>query len=112
MGTFQIDFGAAKKPKIIGIDLGTTNSLGAFLDLTGPRILPGADGRNLVPSVVYYGEGGETEVGYAAVEKLRSQPERTVYSAKRLMGRGFADVRHELAHLTFGVDESESRGRI
>ena len=108
MGTFQIDFGAAKKPKIIGIDLGTTNSLGAYLDLTGPRILPGPDGQNLVPSVVYYSVGGAITVGHAAVEKLKSEPERTVYSAKRLMGRGFTDVRHEFAHLTYRVDEARS----
>ena len=50
MSTFQIDFG--DKPRIVGIDLGTTNSLVAFMDLTGPKIIPGSDGNKLVPSVV------------------------------------------------------------
>jgi Fe-S protein assembly chaperone HscA len=108
MGTFQIDFGSAKKPKIIGIDLGTTNSLGAYLDLTGPRILPGADGDNLVPSVIHYAADGQTIVGHAALEKLKTSPERTVYSAKRLMGRGLGDVQHELKHLPLKADETKS----
>ncbi len=53
--TFQIDFGAQKqrkKSRIVGIDLGTTNSLVAYLDLTAPKIIPGADGQGMVPSVV------------------------------------------------------------
>jgi Fe-S protein assembly chaperone HscA len=107
MGTFQIDFGSAKKPKIIGIDLGTTNSLGAYLDLTGPRIIPGAGGGNLVPSVIHYGAEG-AQVGHAAQEKLKTDPRRTIYSAKRLMGRALADVRDELATLPFEIDEAKS----
>jgi len=110
MGTFQIDFSSAQQPKIIGIDLGTTNSLGAYLDLTGPRIIPGADGADLVPSVVHYGADGPVTVGHAAVELLRTDPARTVYSAKRLMGRGLADVRHELGHLS--ADEAKSENVV
>ena len=108
MGTLQIDFGSARKPKIIGIDLGTTNSLGAYLDLTGPRILPGADGDNLVPSVIHYAADGAVTVGHEAVETLKTDPQHTIYSAKRLMGRGYADVRGELKHLPFAVDEAKS----
>ena len=52
MGTLQIDFGNNKQPAVVGIDLGTTNSLVAFMDLTGPRIIVGADRDRLVPSVV------------------------------------------------------------
>ena len=74
----QIDFGTTDH--VVGIDLGTTNSLVAFMDLTGPRIIPGADGDKLVPSVVSINPNGETVVGNAARELLLTQPERTVYS--------------------------------
>jgi Fe-S protein assembly chaperone HscA len=88
---------------IVGIDLGTTNSLVAFMDLTGPRIIPGADGDKLVPSVVSIAPSGEVVVGNPARELLMTQPERTVYSVKRLMGRGLADVRDELKLFPFRV---------
>ena len=86
----EIDFGAAER--VIGIDLGTTNSLAAYMDLTGPKIIPGADGDKLVPSVVSINPTGEIVVGNAARELLLTQPERTVYSVKRLMGRGLDDI--------------------
>src|SRR5882724_524758 len=95
----NIDFGTTEK--VIGIDLGTTNSLAAFLDLTAPKIIPGADGDKLVPSVVSIGESGEIIVGNAARELLITQPERTVYSVKRLMGRGVDDIQEELKLFPF-----------
>jgi len=101
MSTFQIDFG--EKPRIVGIDLGTTNSLVAFMDLTGPKIIPGADGSKLVPSVVSISEDGSVVVGNPARELLLTHPERTVYSAKRLMGRGLADVGEELKLFPFRI---------
>jgi len=88
---------------IVGIDLGTTNSLVAFMDLTGPRIIPGADADKLVPSVVSIMPDGETVVGNPARELLMTQPERTVYSVKRLMGRGLDDVKDELKLFPFRV---------
>ncbi len=102
----QIDFSAIREPRIIGIDLGTTNSLAAFMDLTGPRIISGEDGERLVPSVVSVGAGGEIVVGNPARELLLTQPERTVYSVKRLMGRGVADVEEELRLFPFRIAES------
>ena len=96
MSTFQIDFSAAKKKRIVGIDLGTTNSLVAFMDLTGPQVIPGADGMALVPSVVSLNDDGTFTVGEPARQLLIDRPERTVYSVKRLMGRGVEDVRDEL----------------
>ncbi len=89
MSGFQIDFGNApseQPSKIVGIDLGTTNSLVAVMDLTGPRILSG-----IVPSVVSVTESGEVVAGAEAREMLLTHPERTVYSVKRLMGRGLDD---------------------
>jgi len=97
----NIDFGTTEK--VIGIDLGTTNSLAAFLDLTGPKIIPGADGDKLVPSVVSINPSGEIVVGNAARELLITQPDRTVYSVKRLMGRGLEDVQEELKFFPFRI---------
>ncbi len=73
---------------VVGIDLGTTNSLVAFMDLTGPRIIPGADGDQLVPSVVSISRTAKSWSGIPRANCFITQPERTVYSVKRLMGRG------------------------
>jgi molecular chaperone DnaK len=109
----QIDFSAVHEPKIVGIDLGTTNSLVAFMDLTGPQIIPGEDGARLVPSIVSLNASGETVVGNAARELLLTQPERTVYSVKRLMGQGVGDVQDELRLFPFRVaEESETVIRL
>src|ERR1051325_10122835 len=99
MSTLQIDFGHAE-PRIVGIDLGTTNSLVAVMDLTGPRILSG-----IVPSVVSVTGSGEVIVGPEARDMLITHPERTVYSVKRLMGRGLADVQDELKLFPFHLAE-------
>src|SRR3954465_15029769 len=103
MSTFQIDFGEHRKSKIVGIDLGTTNSLVAVMDLTHPRILTDANGRKIVPSIVSVDEHGQLIAGEIAREMLLTHPERTVYSVKRLMGRGVADVQDELALFPFRI---------
>jgi Fe-S protein assembly chaperone HscA len=104
MSLFQIDFGNEDKPhKVVGIDLGTTNSLVAFMDLTAPKVIPGADGNPIVPSVVSIPEHGEPTVGNAALERLITHPDRTIYSVKRLMGRGVADVQDELKLFPFHI---------
>jgi len=97
----EIDF--TSTGHIVGIDLGTTNSLVAFMDLTGPRIIPGADGDKLVPSVVSILADGGVVVGSPARELLLTHPERTVYSVKRLMGRGLGDVAEELKLFPFRI---------
>ena len=100
MSTFQIDFGGFQE-KIIGIDLGTTNSLVAVMDLTGPRILSG-----IVPSVVSVKEDGEVIAGKDALAALTTRPDQTIYSVKRLMGRGLADIQHELKLFPFRLADS------
>ncbi len=86
MGTFQIDFGdSAKVDRIIGIDLGTTNSLAAFMDLTGPVIIPTAEGGRIVPSIVSLLEDGTIVAGEPARARLTSHPGTTLYSTKRFM---------------------------
>jgi len=103
MGTFQIDFGESRKSKIVGIDLGTTNSLVAYLDLTGPKIVEDAEGRKIVPSVVSLAENGRLVAGETARELLLTKPERSIYSVKRLMGRGVGDVQDELKLFPFRI---------
>ena len=100
MSTFQIDFGDDQQ-QIVGIDLGTTNSLIAVMEPTGPRILSG-----IVPSVVSVTPSGEVIVGPEAREMLITHPERSVYSVKRLMGRDAADVQEELKLFPFRLAET------
>jgi molecular chaperone DnaK len=92
--------------RIVGIDLGTTNSLVAYTDSqTGqPKCIPGPYGSTLCPSVVSLDADGSIIVGEAARNRLLTQPERTIYSVKRLMGRGPADVQSELKLFPFRVD--------
>jgi molecular chaperone DnaK len=87
--------------RIVGIDLGTTNSLVAFMQGDTPVVIPGEDGLNLVPSVVALDERDRILVGSAARKYLIETPERAVYSIKRLMGRGVADIQDELKLFPF-----------
>jgi molecular chaperone DnaK len=99
--------------RMVGIDLGTTNSLVAYVDAqTGqPKCIPGPYGSTLCPSVVSLDPDGSVIVGEAARRRLLTQPERTIYSVKRLMGRGPADVQNELALFPFRINP-ESRNVI
>jgi molecular chaperone DnaK len=97
-------------PRIVGIDLGTTNSLVAYVDAeTGrPKCIPGPYGDTLCPSIVSLDADGSVIVGEPARRRLLTQPERTIYSVKRLMGRGPADIQGELKLFPFRVDPSSS----
>src|SRR5579872_5824227 len=92
--------------RIVGIDLGTTNSLVAYTDSqTGqPKCIPGPYGTPLCPSIVSVDADGSIIVGEAARNRLLTQPERTIYSVKRLMGRGPADIQAELKLFPFRID--------
>src|ERR1700682_1744937 len=94
--------------KIVGIDLGTTNSLVAYIEpQTGqPKCIPRPYGSTLGPSVVSLDAEGPVVVGEAARRRLLTQPERTIYSVKRLMGRGPADVKDELKLFPFRIEPS------
>jgi molecular chaperone DnaK len=94
--------------RIVGIDLGTTNSLVAYTDpQTGqPKCIPGPYGSTLCPSVVSLDPDGSIIVGEAAQRRLLTQPERTIYSVKRLMGRGPADIQSELKLFPFRIEPS------
>ena len=91
--------------RIVGIDLGTTNSLVAFMQGDSPVVIPGEDGLNLVPSVVALDERDQIIVGNAARKYLIETPERAVYSIKRLMGRGLEDIQEELQLFPFHLAE-------
>jgi len=89
--------------RIVGIDLGTTNSLVAYVDGAGvPRVIPDQEGRRLLPSIVAYTPNGVV-VGEAARRQLARNSARTVYSVKRFMGRGWDDVREEARHVPFEI---------
>ncbi|MGB7845276.1 MAG: molecular chaperone DnaK [Candidatus Acidiferrum sp.] len=96
--------------RIVGIDLGTTNSLVAYLDAqTGqPKCIPGPAGSTLCPSIVSLDPDGSVIVGEPARRRLLTQPERTIYSVKRLMGRGPGDVQGELRLFPFRIDPSSN----
>jgi Fe-S protein assembly chaperone HscA len=87
--------------KVVGIDLGTTNSLVAFVGKDGPVVIRDSSGDALVPSVVSIDAAGAVSVGREAERRLLIDPLRTVYSVKRLMGRGADDVRGEAALFPF-----------
>lgn len=90
---------------IVGIDLGTTNSLIAIVksDTKLPICLREIDGLTLVPSIVYFDEHNQPIVGTPAKEHLLEQPERTIYSAKRLMGKSYKDLRNHEAYFAYNI---------
>jgi molecular chaperone DnaK len=97
---------------IVGIDLGTTNSLVAYMQGDSPVVIPGEDGLNLVPSVVALDEKNQIIVGNAARKYLIETPERAVYSVKRLMGRGVEDIQEELKLFPFRLAEDIHQGEV
>ncbi len=98
--------------RIVGIDLGTTNSLVAFMQGESPVVIPGDDGVNLVPSVVALDENNQPIIGNAARNSLIEHPDRAVYSIKRLMGRGIDDVQEELKFFPFRLAEDLQAGEV
>src|ERR1041385_4403988 len=98
--------------RIVGIDLGTTNSLVAFMQGDTPVVIPGEDGSNLVPSVVALDENNQIIVGNIARKYLIETPERAVYSIKRLMGRGVEDIQEELKLFPFRLAEDIAQGEV
>ena len=97
--------------RVVGIDLGTTNSLVAFMEGDAPVVIPGEDGERLVPSVVAWTDEG-VKVGNAARGTLMANSASAVYSAKRLMGRDIADVQEELKLFPFKLAEGLQPGEV
>jgi Fe-S protein assembly chaperone HscA len=97
--------------RVVGIDLGTTNSLVAFMQGDTPVVIPGEDGERLVPSVVAITDDGIV-VGNAARGTLLADSANAVYSAKRLMGRDIVDVQDELKLFPFKLAEGLQAGEV
>jgi len=104
--------------RVVGIDLGTTNSLVAYMQGDAPVVIPGVDGSNLVPSVVALdpvtAEGGRptVTVGNTARKALIETPERVIYSVKSLMGRGLHEIQDELKLFPFRIAEDVEEGEV
>jgi len=104
--------------RVVGIDLGTTNSLVAYMQGDAPVVIPGVDGLNLVPSVVALdpvaADGGRptVTVGNTARKALIETPERVIYSVKRLMGRGIEEIQDELKLFPFRLAEDVEAGEV
>ncbi len=94
--------------KIIGIDLGTTNSVVAVMEGGDPTVVTNSEGSRLTPSVVAYAKGGQRLVGQLARRQAVMNPKNTINSAKRFMGRRLGEVRNESAAVTFDVAEGRA----
>ena len=97
--------------RIVGIDLGTTNSLVAYMEGGLPKVIPDPEWRVLLPSVVAFTSDGIV-VGEAAKRQLVRNPAQTIYSVKRFMGKGYEDVKEELRYFPFHILSSEEVVRI
>ncbi len=99
-------------PKVIGIDLGTTNSAVAYMEAGEPTIIPNAEGGRITPSVVGFTKTGERLVGQVAKRQAITNPENTIYSIKRLMGRRFGDpeVQRTVKMVPYKIREASHGG--
>ena len=101
--------------KIVGIDLGTTNSVVAVLEGGSPTVIPTSEGSNLLPSVVAFNKNGERVVGQPAKRQAVVNPENTVFSIKRFMGRHYDEVEQERKRVPYPVVQgpaSDARVKI
>jgi molecular chaperone DnaK len=98
--------------KVIGIDLGTTNSVVAVMEGGEPTVIPNAEGSRLTPSVVGFSKDGERLVGQVAKRQAITNPENTVFSIKRFMGRRYDEVTQEAARVPYRVRRSADGGVV
>jgi molecular chaperone DnaK len=94
--------------KILGIDLGTTNSCMAVMEGGEPVVIPNAEGARTTPSVVAFTKSGERLVGQAAKRQAVTNPRNTVFSAKRFIGRKFTEVKAEASNMPFKTVEGKN----
>ena len=99
-------------PKVIGIDLGTTNSAVAYMEGGEPTIIPNAEGGRITPSVVAFTKTGERLVGQVAKRQSITNAENTIYSIKRFMGRRFTDpeVQRSKPLVSYKIAEAKNGG--
>ena len=94
--------------KIIGIDLGTTNSCVSVMEGNDPVVITNAEGKRTTPSVVAFVEGGEIKVGDAAKRQAVTNPKKTIYSIKRFMGNKYSDLGQEIARVPYAVVQGDN----
>jgi molecular chaperone DnaK len=94
--------------KIIGIDLGTTNSVVAVMEGGEPKVIPNAEGNRTTPSVVAFTKNGERLVGQVAKRQSVTNPKNTIFSIKRFMGRKYAEVNEEMKMVPYEVERAEN----
>jgi molecular chaperone DnaK len=94
--------------KIIGIDLGTTNSCVAVMEGNEPTVIANAEGKRTTPSIVGFIEGGEKKIGDPAKRQAVTNPEKTIYSIKRFMGTSFSDAQKELGRVPYKIVKGEN----
>jgi molecular chaperone HscA len=117
MATYSINLkdGSLEKPQdlIVGIDLGTTNSLVAYMKDAHPVCVTGADGKNtLVPSVIHFAANGDILVGDAAKTHLVTDPANTIFSVKRLMGKSYHDVENIRSYLGYQIIDEDTESLV
>jgi molecular chaperone HscA len=103
-----------KEEVIVGIDLGTTNSLVAIIhpETGKPAVLREHDSSSLVPSVIYFDETGKPTVGDEAKKNLISFPQRTIFSAKRLMGKNYKDIEENASFFSYKIIDNNKEGNV
>ncbi|WP_185873146.1 molecular chaperone DnaK [Blattabacterium cuenoti] len=89
--------------KIIGIDLGTTNSCVAVMEVNDPNVIQNSEGKRTTPSVVAFVKGGERKIGDPAKRQAVTNPKKTIFSIKRFMGRTYSEISEELKHIPYKV---------
>lgn len=94
--------------KIIGIDLGTTNSCVAVMEINDPVVIPNSEGKRTTPSIVAFVEGGERKIGDPGKRQAVTNPHKTIFSIKRFMGRMYSEVTEELKHIPYKVIRGEN----
>ena len=94
--------------KIIGIDLGTTNSCVAVLEGNEPVVIANSEGKRTTPSIVAFVEGGERKVGDPSKRQAITNPQKTLFSIKRFMGETYDQVQKEIARVPYKVVPSDN----
>ena len=94
--------------KIIGIDLGTTNSCVSVMEGNEPVVIPNSEGKRTTPSIVAFVDGGERKVGDPAKRQAITNPEKTIFSIKRFMGETFSNMKKETSRVPYKVVKGDN----
>ncbi|HAF59234.1 MAG TPA: molecular chaperone DnaK, partial [Opitutae bacterium] len=98
--------------KILGIDLGTSNSCMAVMEAGEPKVIPNSEGNRTTPSIVAFSKTGERIVGQAAKRQAVTNPKNTIFSAKRLIGRKYDEIKDEIDTLPYKVIEGKNGAAV